>query len=125
MTWRHYELLWRVRHSTPEPLVGRIYLDFHKALDKPQTRIQPLAVVQKRAIRICNHLEYKSNTKPAFLKLKTLTIADLFKFKFMALMYNMPSNILSYLCMVHMTHYHDRGLLVKQVTLKICTVELC
>ena len=56
---------------------------------------------------ICNHLEYRSHTKPAFLKLKTLTIADLVKFKSMVLMYKiynnlMPSNIvLSYFCMVH------------------------
>ena len=69
--------------------------------------IQPLFVIQKRAIRICNHLEYRSHTKPAFLKLKTLTIADLVKFKSMVLMYKiynnlMPSNIvLSYFCMVH------------------------
>ena len=49
-----------------------------------------------------NHLEYRSHTKSAFLKLNTLTIADLVKFKSMVLMYNlMTSNILSYLCMVH------------------------
>ena len=47
------------------------------------TRVQPLYIIQKRAIRICNHLEYRSNTKPAFLKLNTLTIADLVKFKSM------------------------------------------
>ena len=77
-----------------------------------KTRVQPLYIIQKRAIRICNHLEYRSHTKPAFLKLNTLTIADLVKFKSMLLMYNiynnlMPSNILSYFCMVHMSHDHD------------------
>ena len=44
--------------------------------------------------------------------LKTLTIADLVQFKSMVLMYKiynnlMPSNILSYFCMVHMSHDHD------------------
>ena len=34
-------------------------------------------------MRICKHLEYRSHTKPAFLKLKT----DLVKFKSMVLMY--------------------------------------
>ena len=73
------------------------------------TRIQPLYIIQKRTIRICNHLEYRSHTKPAFLKLKTLTIADVVKFKSMVLMYKiynnaMPSDILSYFCMVHMSH---------------------
>ena len=73
--------------------------------------------MQQRAIRTCNHLEYRSHTKPAFLELKTLTItvttiADVVKFKSMVLMYKiyntfMPSNILSYFCMVHMTHDHD------------------
>ena len=48
-----------------------------------KTRVQPLYIIQKRAIRICNHLEYRSHTKPAFLKLNTLTIADLVKFKSM------------------------------------------
>ena len=77
-----------------------------------KTRVQPLYIIQKRAIRICNHLEYRSHTKPAFLKLNTLTIADLVKFKSMVLMYKiynnlMPSNILSYFCMVLMSHDHD------------------
>ena len=77
-----------------------------------KTRIQPLSIIQKRAMRVCNHLEYRAHSKPAFLKLKTLTIADLVKFKFMVLMdklYNnlMPSNTLSYFCMVHMKPAHD------------------
>ena len=77
-----------------------------------KTRIQPLYIIQKRAIRICNHLEYRSHSKPAFFNLKTLTIADLVQFKSMVLMYKiynnlMPSNILSYFCMVHMSHDHD------------------
>ena len=76
-----------------------------------KTRIQPLYIIQKRAIRICNHLENRSHSKPAFFNLKT-TIADLVQFKSMVLMYKiynnlMPSNILSYFCMVHMSHDHD------------------
>ena len=71
------------------------------------SRIQPLYIIQKRAIRICNHLEYRSHSKADYFNLKTLTIADLVQFKSMVLMYKiynnlMPSNILSYLCMVHM-----------------------
>ena len=47
-----------------------------------------------------------------FFNLKTLTIADLVQFKSMVLMYKiynnlMPSNILSYFCMVHMSLDHD------------------
>ena len=77
-----------------------------------KTRVQPPYIIQKRAIRICNHIEYRSHTKPGFLKLNTLTIADLVKFKSMVLMYKiynnlMPSNILSYFCMVHMSHDRD------------------
>ena len=78
-----------------------------------KTRVQPLYIIQKRDICLCNHLEYRSHTKPAFLKLNTLTIADLVKIKSMVLMYKiynnlMPSNILSYFCMVHiMSHDHD------------------
>ena len=54
-----------------------------------KTRIQLLYIIQKRAIRICNHLEYRSHSKPAFFNLKTLTIADLVQFKAMVLMYKM------------------------------------
>ena len=48
----------------------------------------------------------------AFVILKIFTIAHLVKFKSMVLMYKiyynlMPSNILSYFCMVHMSHDHD------------------
>ena len=50
-----------------------------------KTRIQPLYIIQKRAILICNHLEYRSHSKPAFFNLKTLTIADLVQFKSMVL----------------------------------------
>ena len=51
-------------------------------------RVQPHNIIHNRAIRICNHLEYRSHTKPTFLKPNTLTIADLVKFKSMVLMYN-------------------------------------
>ena len=90
------------------------------------TTIQPLFIIQKQDMCICTHLEYRAHSKHALLKLKTLTIADPFKFKAMVLMnkiYNnlMPSNIRSYFCMVHMSHAHDT---LKKVTLKICTVEL-
>ena len=74
------------------------------------TRMQPLSIIQKRAMHICNHLEYRAHSKPAFLKLKTLTIADLVKF-----------NIRSYFCMVHMSHAHDTR---QAGHFKICTVEL-
>ena len=53
-----------------------------------KTRIQPLYIIQKRAMRICNHLEYISHSKPVFFKLKSIMIDDLVKFKSMVLMYN-------------------------------------
>ena len=59
-----------------------------------RTRLEyNLYIIQKRAIRMCNHLEYRSHTKPAFLKLNTLTIADLVKFKSMVLMYKIYNNL--------------------------------
>ena len=61
-----------------------------------KTRVQPLYIIQKRAIRICNHLEYRAHTIPAFLKLNTLTIADLVKFKSMVLMYKIYNNRVTY-----------------------------
>ena len=93
-----------------------------------KARIQPLYHTKAGYTYICNHLEYRSHSKPAFFNLKTLTIADLVQFKSMVLMYKiynnlMPSNILSYFCMVHMSHDHDTRQLSRSL-LKICTVEL-
>ena len=58
-----------------------------------KTRVQLLSITQKRAMRICNHLEYIAHNKPAFVKLKTVTIADLVKFKSMVLMCKRYDNL--------------------------------
>ena len=75
-----------------------------------KTRIQPLYIIQKRAMRICNHLEYRSHSKLAFFKLKSLTIADLVKFKSMVLMYKI-SPVTYFLIfawyIIIMSHAHD------------------
>ena len=49
-----------------------------------KARIQPISIIQKRAMH--NHLDCRSHTKTVLLKLKTVTIADLIKFKSMVLM---------------------------------------
>ena len=41
-----------------------------------KNRIQPLHILQKRAIRMCGQLEYIAHSKPAFFKFNALTIFD-------------------------------------------------
>ena len=76
------------------------------------TKIQPLFILQKRAIRICAKLEYRAHTKPAFLKFNTLSIVDLIKFKSMVIMFKiyhnlMPANTISRFQLVRATHGHN------------------
>ena len=44
-------------------------------------RIQPLHIIQKRAIRICKKADYMSHSRPLFYQLKSLNIHDMVNFK--------------------------------------------
>lgn len=77
-----------------------------------KNRIQPLYILQKRAIRICCQLEYRAHSKPAFFKCNALTIFDLIDLKSMVIMYKiynrlMPNNFLSRFKVVNTTHAHN------------------
>ena len=41
-----------------------------------KSRIQPLHIIQKRAIRICKKADYMSHSRPLFYQLKSLNIHD-------------------------------------------------
>ena len=75
-----------------------------------KNRIQPLYILQKRAIRMCDQLKYRAHSKPAFAKFNALTIIfDLIDFKSMVIMFKiynklMPNNFLSRFKMVHTPH---------------------
>ena len=51
------------------------------------SRIQPLHIIQKRAIRICQKADFRSHSRPLFYQLKTLNIHDMVNFKNMVFMY--------------------------------------
>ena len=53
-----------------------------------KSRIQPLHIIQKRAIRICQKADYRSHSRPLFYQLKTLNVHDIVNFKCMVFMYN-------------------------------------
>ena len=52
-----------------------------------KTRIRPLHIIQKRAVRICLKADYRSHTRPMFYQLKTLAVHDMVDFNSMVFMY--------------------------------------
>ena len=76
------------------------------------TRIQPLHIIQKRAIRICKKADYMSHSRPLFYQLKSLNIHDMVNFKCMVFMYRVynklpPANIMSYFKKINACHNHN------------------
>ena len=77
-----------------------------------KSRIQPLHIIQKRAIRICQKADYRSHSRPLFYQLKTLNVHDMVNFKCMVFMYKiynklLPGNIMSYLKKINDCHNHS------------------
>ena len=75
-------------------------------------RIQPLHIIQKRAIRICQKADYRYHSRPLFYQLKTLNIHDMVNFKNMVFMYKvhnklLPANIMSYFKTINTCHNHN------------------
>lgn len=63
-----------------------------------KTTVQPLFILQKRAIRIVNNTGYLNHTNALFLKMHTLKLRDLIDFKTVLIMYKankklLPGNI--------------------------------
>ena len=66
-----------------------------------KSRIHPLYIMQKRAIRICGNSDYRAHTRPIFYQLKTLCLPDMVNFNSMVFMYkvfnnSLPNNLLVY-----------------------------
>ena len=74
-----------------------------------KSRIHPLYIMQKRAIRICGNSDYGAHTSPIFDQLKTLCLPDMVNFKNMVFMYkvfnnSLPNNLLVYFKKVYDCH---------------------
>ena len=66
-----------------------------------KSRIYPLLIIQKRAVRICQKADYMSHSRPLFYQLKTLNVHDMVNFRCMVFMYKvynklLPAHIMSY-----------------------------
>ena len=59
-----------------------------------KSRIQPLYIIQKKAIRICGNVDSRSHTRPLFYQWKTLGIYDIVKFNSMVFMFKVYANLL-------------------------------
>ena len=75
-----------------------------------KSRIHPLHIIQKRAIRICQKADYRSHSRPLFYLLKRLH--DMVNFKSMVFMYKvynklLPANIMSYFQKINACHNHN------------------
>ena len=74
-----------------------------------KSRIHPLYIMQKRAIRICGKSDYRAHTRPIVYKLKTLCLPDMVNFNSMVFMYkvfnnSLPNNLLVYFNKVYDCH---------------------
>ena len=58
-----------------------------------RTKLHPLYLLQRRAIRIVTHSAFQAHTKPLFIKLKCLNIYDLILFDTWVLMYKCMNNL--------------------------------
>ena len=56
--------------------------------------LQPLSILQKRAIRIIHNTGYREHTNPLFLQSKTLKLTDLVQFHTAQIMYRASNNLL-------------------------------
>ena len=77
-----------------------------------KSRIQPLYMLQKKAIRICKHEGYLSHTRPNFYFFNTLCIYDMIEYSsvvFMFKVYNnqFPRHLLCFFDRVYDCHNHN------------------
>ena len=56
--------------------------------------IQPLYIIQKKAIGICGNVDYRSRTRPLFYHWKTLGLYDIVHFNSMVFMFKVYANLL-------------------------------
>ena len=83
-----------------------------------KSRIQPLHIIQKRAIRICQKADYRAHSRQLFYQLKTLNIHDMVNFKNMVFMYKLlPANMMSYFKTINACHNHN-------VRMKYCNIKI-
>ena len=73
-----------------------------------KSRIQPLYIIQKKAIRICGNVDYRSHTRPLFYHRKTFGLYDIVHFNSMVFMFKvyanlLPTNLLSFFKKVNVT----------------------
>ena len=76
------------------------------------SRIYPLYIMHKRAIRICVDSDCRAHTRPLFYQFKTLCLPDLVNFNSMVFMYkvfnnSLPNNLLVYFKKVYDCHQHN------------------
>ena len=76
------------------------------------SRIQPLCIIQKKAIRICGNVDYRSHTRPLLYHWKTLGLYDIVHFNSMVFMLKvyanlLPTNLLSFFKKVNDSHTYN------------------
>ena len=87
-----------------------------------KSQVQPLHIIQKLAICICQKADYRSHSRPLFYQLKTLNVNDMVTFKSMVFMYKvynklLPANIMSYFKTINVCHNHN-------VRMKSCNFKI-
>ena len=90
-----------------------------------KSRIQPLYMLQKKAIRIYKHEGYLSHTRPIFYFFNTLCIYDMIEYSsvvFMFKVYNnqFPRHLLCFFDRVYDSHNHNTCKNVNNFKIKYC-----
>ena len=90
-----------------------------------KSRIQPLYMLQKKAIRICKHEGYLSHTRPIFYFVNTLCIYDMIEYSsvvFIFKVYNnqFPRHLLRFFDIVYDSHNHNTRKNVNNFKIKYC-----
>ena len=115
----------RYRHTSSALLIKAALYSLYSTLVMPylnycceiwgntyKSRIQPLHIIQKQAIRISQKAGYKAHSRPFVHQLKTLNIHDMVNFKNIVFMYNVcnklvPDNVMSYFKTINACHNHN------------------
>ena len=95
-----------------------------------KTLIQPIFILQKKAIRIVSHSDYYTPTNPLFIQLHTLKLQDLVELNTAIIMYKAKNDLLP-TCIQQLFHsrqslYNLRGVAIfKGTNVRINSKERC
>ena len=102
---RSVGVLLKLRHFVPTNILVQLYysivfpyISYGVIIwgNTYKTNIQPIVILQKKAIRIITFSHYRAHTSPIFKRLKLLKFSDIVLFNTTLFMYRLNNNKLPY-----------------------------